>query len=555
MFIFVASDTATIADPPYNGDDKDNIHLIMQYFIHPDTRRASEIRECFRQNILNPHITKIHLLGERIYTDAELGGPASKSEKVVQVNIGRRLRYSDFFKYVRTADLKGFQILVNSDIFFNATLGNLKSSDLPLAKKMMAILRIEYNAAEVDKSPILGPRADSQDTWIFHSNFPLAESWEKHFQFELGKPGCDNKLIYLLFVLGYEIVNDPVFINTYHYHTTNIRDYTRKDKIPDPYLFVKPAIIQYTDIWETPGEQVRMDDNRLLFDYVSEKMAKSEPFVIPRISCIETNFAVYMRLLHMPIDYSVKQQIAEYVNSPKTIRTMKNNAGILISSSVSSKQYSDQYLKAFENCEIYGGWNKTGHVYQCGIQIAQDFIENSNQNKRMFWAFAFDIFHYIYSQPWTLALRGKRILLVSAFEETLLEKIPIREKIYGIDLFPECTFLTIRPPQTQGSEQSMGFGVELMRFYERLDALSGQYDVALVSCGGYGALVCNHIYEMGGSAIYVGGVLQMYFGILGNRWLVERPDIVRMFLNEHWSRPKVSEKPKNCENIERACYW
>jgi hypothetical protein len=43
-------------------------------------------------------------------------------------------------------------------------------------------------------------------------------------------------------------------------------------------------------------------------------------------------------------------------------------------------------------------------------------------------------------------MRGKRILVISAFAESIAEKIPIREKIYGVDLFPECTITTIRPP-------------------------------------------------------------------------------------------------------------
>ena len=47
----------------------------------------------------------------------------------------------------------------------------------------------------------------------------------------------------------------------------------------------------------------------------------------------------------------------------------------------------------------------------------------------------------------------------------------------------------------------------------------------------------------------------MYFGLLGSRWLKERPDIVRLYLNSYWSRPKESEKPKNHGNIEGSCYW
>jgi hypothetical protein len=37
----------------------------------------------------------------------------------------------------------------------------------------------------------------------------------------------------------------------------------------------------------------------------------------------------------------------------------------------------------------------------------------------------------------------------------------------------------------------------------------------------------------------------MLFGVLGARWLKETPDAVRLYLNEHWSRPKESERPRD----------
>ena len=35
----------------------------------------------------------------------------------------------------------------------------------------------------------------------------------------------------------------------------------------------------------------------------------------------------------------------------------------------------------------------------------------------------------------------------------------------------------------------------------------------------------------------------------------ERPDILRVYMNEHWSRPKESEKPTNHKAVENNCYW
>jgi hypothetical protein len=53
----------------------------------------------------------------------------------------------------------------------------------------------------------------------------------------------------------------------------------------------------------------------------------------------------------------------------------------------------------------------------------------------------------------------------------------------------------------------------------------------------------------------VGGVLQMYFGVAGNRWYRNSPEIIQLFLNEHWTRPSPEERPAGAETIENACYW
>ena len=157
--------------------------------------------------------------------------------------------------------------------------------------------------------------------------------------------------------------------------------------------------------------------------------------------------------------------------------------------------------------------------------------------------------------PWTFTLKGKRILIISPFADSMREKDPNRDKIYGVDLFPDCNLMYIKPPQTQADEPSQMFITELEKFKNELDSISGNYDVALVSAGGYGNLICSHIYKTGHSAIYIGGVLQMYFGIVGQRWMRERQDIIRYYINEHWTRPTEKEKPTNFSMVERSCYW
>jgi hypothetical protein len=573
-----------LLNEPYSGPDNE-IHVFTQFFIHRQNFRNEELKFCLASNLSNPHLTKVHLLNERIYSNQELGlsdeGAAALSGRLVQYDTGgKRLTPQIVLQYIRERGIRGYLIFTNSDIFFDETIRNLRATTLNQEKKFLALLRYEYKGANSmpfmmmsavkrqakNACPLFGPRFDSQDTWIFHSNFSPKEYQEKAFGYEFGKPGIDNKIVYLMRVLGFEPINDPQTVRTYHYQRSITRDYSAKDVLPKPWaaitpvgvdpLSIPPSLgINIMDVFKaTNGFQSCMfNDSAILYKYISDKLAVKAPFVIPRIAGIENNVAIFTR---------IKKETGRPDFDPyfqQILPAMKNNAGILLTSPNSLLSYSDMYLKAFENCDVFTGWDVQGEVYP---HIAQSHDHLKSQlvaaNKVMLWAFALDAFHYVYDDTcWTKALRGKRILVISPFVDSIREKVGIREKLYdGVDLFPDCTFVFAKPPQTQAAERSEDFLVELEKFKTELNNLRDQYDVALVSCGGYGNLVCNYIFESHRkSAIYVGGVLQMYFGVLGGRWFKERPDILRLFMNEHWSRPKESERPAGHGQIENGCYW
>ena len=58
-----------------------------------------------------------------------------------------------------------------------------------------------------------------------------------------------------------------------------------------------------------------------------------------------------------------------------------------------------------------------------------------------------DIYQYIHSNPWTLQLRGKRILIVAPFIDQLKERIGKKE-IYDFDFFPDCQFTLLESPRS-----------------------------------------------------------------------------------------------------------
>lgn len=541
----------------------DKVHIFTQFFVPNNSNRYKEIKYCLQENVKNMYIDHIHLLNEKIYTNHELG---IQSDKIIQTNIDKRLTFEKVFSYIRENKIDGYLIFINLDIcILNHSLTRLKQSNFHLSKQMCALLRYECNYQNMTKSHIFGPRPDSQDAWIFHSNFLIPKHAEKIFSFEFGKPGCDNKIIYLMSVLGFDIINDPYNFQILHVHSSKKRAYTKQNVIHLPVGVVMPASFNHSElktqlginlkkfaIWSNNFNSLMFHDNQILHNYISSKIIQNQHFIIPRISGIENNVAVFAHTIHQKKHHDINPLIT-YIK--KTLPAMKNNAGIKLSQENSVIYYSNLYLSAFDKCDILAGWEPHGE-YIGHIAQSHAFMQNCYKEKMFVWAYVFDIFHYIYNNPWTQALKGKRILLISPFQETLQEQIPNRHLFYdGIDLFPDCQFITLIPPQTQADQASAEFAVEFDKFKSNVDDLLTYFDVALVSCGGYANPICSHIYSKGKSAIYVGGVLQMYFGILGNRWIQERPDIVKLFYNKYWKRPKVSERPLNYNKVENGCYW
>ena len=83
------------------------------------------------------------------------------------------------------------------------------------------------------------------------------------------------------------------------------------------------------------------------------------------------------------------------------------------------------------------------------------------------------------------------------------------------------------------------------------------FDIALLGCGGYGLPLCNFIKtKLNKSAIYIGGGLQLLFGVMGKRW--ENIPMWKKIISENnckFIRPSEDEICMNSNTIEGGCYW
>ena len=165
-------------------------------------------------------------------------------------------------------------------------------------------------------------------------------------------------------------------------------------------------------------------------------------------------------------------------------------------------------------------------------------------------------------KPWTLALEGKRVLVIHPFAETIESQYSRIDKV-----FPQGTIMPPFQLQTIKAVQTAGGGSD-KRFSDWFEALQWMkdetdrrhYDVALIGCGAYGFPLAAHCKHTGHQALHIGGGLQLLFGIKGRRW--ESSNIYKTtypyaatYYNDYWVRPAESDKPANARGVEGACYW
>ena len=248
--------------------------VFTQFFKHKDPKRFKEIKECLIRNCECPHIDKIVLINEKDYTSDFSNIPGSK--KIEQFVSGRRLTYANFLQYVYdVAPMNVFTILCNADIYFGDSLMDLHK--INMEDKMLGLLRWDVGPDGLEgDAKIFGPRADSQDTWIFLSNSIKSRKWDYNkFNFQLGQAGCDNAFAGHILRNKFLISNPAVNFKTFHLHNTNIRNYDKKDYIrADVYINLAPTYVIDSKQENTPsGTPTTLSNDLVSFEVKSSSMS------------------------------------------------------------------------------------------------------------------------------------------------------------------------------------------------------------------------------------------------------------------------------------------
>ena len=224
---------------------------------------------------------------------------------------------------------------------------------------------------------------------------------------------------------------------------------------------------------------------------------------------------------------------------------LQNNAGLYGINFY--EDFFNEYCNAIQNCNIHAVWNDKNLMDK---QL--NILEFLSTNSTKFLHRSVEPFYF--KNPWSAQLKNKRVLIVSPFEQSIKSQyLNNRQNIWQNDVLPEFELLTYKSVQSIGGSGPDSSWLEsLNRMKSEISKIN--FDIALLGCGAYGVPLVSYIYnQLNKSAIYIGGALQIIFGIKGKRW--DDHETISKFYNDYWIRPSINETPSAATTVEGACYW
>ena len=276
-------------------------------------------------------------------------------------------------------------------------------------------------------------------------------------------------------------------------------------------------------------------------EYIIKLLSNNRPFIISRLGIGAETLLTY---------YYLKKNVIK----DKYIFTLSNNAGIYNIDKNNIMLFIKYYSAAIKN------------------SVALACFENSIRKEQNFFVAKYNIdsirsrvvepFYCCNEniKPWSHLLLGKKVLIVNSFTESMKKQISNNFQIFkdpNKKIFLDDQKLTFyKSFQTSAGNHIHDNWLEtytiMCKDIKKLD-----FDIALLGCGGYGLPLCNYIYEtLNKSAIYIGGGLQLLFGVMGKRW--ENIPMWEKIIKENntkFIKPSGDEVCNNNDRVEDGCYW
>lgn len=234
--------------------------------------------------------------------------------------------------------------------------------------------------------------------------------------------------------------------------------------------------------------------------------------------------------------------------SDRLKEAMNSGAGFFPSDTEHLNKFSEELYNLIPDIDILAAWcdAKEGQICKEYFSPRTEYINLDS------------LCSITYDTPWTTALKGKKVLVIHPFEDSIKNQYQKRELLFkNKETLPEFKLITMKPVQSIADNK---FEYSYNTWFEALEDMKSQidkidFDIAIIGAGAYGIFLADYCKKLGKKAVHVGGATQILFGIAGKRWDLEYPEIRDNYYNEYWVRPSDNEKPKGLNKVEGGCYW
>lgn len=281
-----------------------------------------------------------------------------------------------------------------------------------------------------------------------------------------------------------------------------------------------------------------LDSPKLVYQSIINSIEKGFPTCIARVGSVEAQVILWSQNISIPC-YPIGKWQTKFSDTEKGT----TNAGIRPRTRQSYKIYGDLAFKAISNIDHLAVWctdYEASLINQSNYHFTLSEVEHFAPTMQEF-------------QPhWIDALSGKKVLVISPFQESIQNQIPKISQIWpNRKWFIDSEFTFYKFPYLIDSNCSLNWLDVYSSIAEIL--LTSNYEVALFGCGGLGLPLASVAKQTGKIGIHLGGHLQLIFGIYGNRHLSQ--EWHRRCINSAWIRPLKNEVPSTANAVENACYW
>jgi hypothetical protein len=277
-------------------------------------------------------------------------------------------------------------------------------------------------------------------------------------------------------------------------------------------------------------------------DYLYNKIIEGKPFMACRFGNTELQTVVG----NLKIKYKGHSaEDDEYLN--RWFTRLGAGAGFFPVDYSLLDRFTNELLDAAGNTDLLAMWH---------LNMEDFIIEEYAPQADLTFLFRLEPW-LTKGRPWSAALKGKKVLIIHPFEDTIREQYKKREKIFpNTDILPEFELKTLKAVQTICGIRDERFQTwfDALDYMEK-EALKIDFDVAIIGCGAYGMPLASRLKKAGKQAVHLGGATQLLFGIKGYRWENNYPSSIAKRFNEAWVRPSSEETPKDAKTVEKGCYW